>query len=262
MATGGATAFDPDAQAFITAAGITDATQKTAINDLVVGLKADSLWTTMQACYPIVGGSASSHKYNLVNPADTDGAYRLTFTGGWTHNASGATPNGTTGYADTHLAGSAQTVNSVHYSFYSGTATVDVGATRFDLGALTSSLGPQLICATSILGGTQMLSDNTVVRANGTVADGTGFFICSRTDNTTLTAYQNGTSVGTNAGNELVPITDVTDTYYIGARNLNGSPNNYSLRQIEFASFGTGLSSTDVANLNTLVQAFQTTLGR
>ena len=33
--------FDPDAQAFITAAGITDNTQQTAINTLVVGLKAE-----------------------------------------------------------------------------------------------------------------------------------------------------------------------------------------------------------------------------
>jgi hypothetical protein len=38
-------AFDPDAQAFITAAAITDPTQQAAINTLVVDLKGYSIWT-------------------------------------------------------------------------------------------------------------------------------------------------------------------------------------------------------------------------
>lgn len=260
--TAGGTAFDPDAQAFITAAGITDGTQKTAINDLVVGLKADSLWTTLQACYPFVGGTASAHKYNLKDPQDTNGAYRLSFVGGWTHNATGATPNGTTGYANTFLAGSAQTVNSVHYSFYSGTTTVDAGAARFDVGAITGAVGPQMICATSVLGGTQVLADNTSTRSAGTVADGAGFFISSRTGNTALSTYRNGTSINTNPAPETTPITDITDVYYLGARNWNGAANNFSQRLIKFASFGTGLSGANVTAYNTLVQAFQTAIGR
>ena len=92
---------DPDAQAFITAAGITDPTQQSAINTLVVGLKADNLWTSMQAIYPFVGGTASSHKYNLKDPRDLDAAKRLVFNGGWTHNADGITGNGVNTYAET-----------------------------------------------------------------------------------------------------------------------------------------------------------------
>ena len=53
--------FDADAQAFITAAAITNANQQTAINTLVVSLKSYGLWTKMKAIYPFVGGSASSH---------------------------------------------------------------------------------------------------------------------------------------------------------------------------------------------------------
>jgi len=59
-----APAFDPDAQAFITAASITDPTQQSAINQLVVDLKGYNIWTKFKAIYPIVGGSASSHKWN------------------------------------------------------------------------------------------------------------------------------------------------------------------------------------------------------
>jgi len=40
---------DPDAQAFITAASITDPTQQSAINQLVLDLKGYSIWTKMKA---------------------------------------------------------------------------------------------------------------------------------------------------------------------------------------------------------------------
>ena len=93
--------FDADAQAFITAAAITDVTQQNAINTLVVDLKGYNIWTKMKALYPFVGGTASTHKFNLKNPLDTDAAFRLTFSGGWTHSSTGALPNGTNAYADT-----------------------------------------------------------------------------------------------------------------------------------------------------------------
>ncbi len=94
---------DPDAQAFITAAGITDPTQQSAIDALVVGLKADGLWTSMTAIYPFVGGTASSHKYNLKDPRDLNAAYRLTFYGGWVHDSRGIVGNFTNTYADTYI---------------------------------------------------------------------------------------------------------------------------------------------------------------
>jgi len=50
----GGTSLDPDAAAFLTAAGITDPTQQSAINTLVLSLKADGLWTKMKAIYPFV----------------------------------------------------------------------------------------------------------------------------------------------------------------------------------------------------------------
>ena len=40
---------DPDAQAFITAASITDPTQQAAINTLVVDLKGYNIWSKMKA---------------------------------------------------------------------------------------------------------------------------------------------------------------------------------------------------------------------
>ena len=48
---------------------------------------------------------------------------------------------------------------------------------------------------------------------------------------------------------------------YLGARNIGGG-NQYAARECAFASIGDGLTDTDVSNLYTAVQAFQTTLSR
>jgi len=125
---------DPDAQAFITAASITDPTQQAAINTLVVDLKADSLWTKMKAVYPFVGGTSTTHKFNLKNPLDTDAAYRLVFSGGITHSSTGVLPNGTNGLANTYLNPlSKLTNNNLHLSYYSRTNVAAVNPT-FEMG--------------------------------------------------------------------------------------------------------------------------------
>ena len=98
-----APSVDPDAQAFITAASITDPTQQSAINQLVVDLKGYGVWTKMKALYPFVGGTAAQHKWNLKDPRDLDAAFRLTFTNAWTHASTGMTPNGTSAFANTFL---------------------------------------------------------------------------------------------------------------------------------------------------------------
>jgi hypothetical protein len=88
------TITDADAFAFVEAAGVTGETQQSAINNLVTGLKANSIWDKMIAIYPFIGGTAFSHKYNLKNPADTNSAYRILFSGGVIHSSKGVIFNG------------------------------------------------------------------------------------------------------------------------------------------------------------------------
>jgi len=94
-------AQDADAYAFLTAASITNTTQVDAINNLVINLKAAGIWTKMKAIYPFVGGTATTHKWNLKNPLDSDAAFRLVFFGGMTHSSNGILFGGVNGYADT-----------------------------------------------------------------------------------------------------------------------------------------------------------------
>src|SRR3954470_4266935 len=81
--------MDTDATAFVTAASITDRAQKAAVNHYVRRLKFTGIWTKTIAVYPFIGATAAAHKFNLRNPADTDVAFRMIFSGTWTHDVNG-----------------------------------------------------------------------------------------------------------------------------------------------------------------------------
>lgn len=248
--------LDPDAQAFITAAGITNPTQQTAIDTLVLSLKANSLWAKMKAIYPMVGGSATSHKFNLKNPLDTNAAFRLSFVGGWTHSANGALPNGTNAYANSFLVPSAQlSLNSTHISYYSRTT----GATGNCFGAANLGLTNRTLWQFG--GATNYVSIYTLP-ANYffyTGATSLSMLTANRTASTTMNAWQGNVkkATSTNASTALTSV-----AIYFGGNNANGTPDTYSNAQCAFASVGDGLTDTDVTNFYTAVQAFQTTLGR
>jgi len=248
--------LDPDAQAFITAAGITNPTQQTAIDTLVLSLKANSLWAKMKAIYPMVGGTATTHKFNLKNPLDTNAAFRLSFVGGWTHSANGALPNGTNAYANSFLVPSAQlSLNSTHISYYSRTT----GAVGNCFGAANLGLTNRTLWQFG--GATNYISIYTAP-ANYflyTGATSLSMLTANRTSSTLMNAWQGNVKKATST-NLSTALTSVA--LYLGGNNANGTPDTYSNAQCAFASVGDGLTDTDVTNFYTAVQAFQTTLGR
>jgi len=255
----GAVSYDADAQAFFTAAGITDTTQKSAVNQLVLDLKSYNIWTKMKAVWPMVGGSSTTHKYNLVNPADTDAAFRLSFSTGWTHSSTGALPNGSSAYANTFINTSTNlSLNSGHLSFYSRTNSVDA-TIRIDIGSLKST--PNSYSDLAL--GSQNLSyfrfNNTTAYNSVSTTNTEGFYIGSRTASNIIKLFKNSSIIVN--GTALSNATSLTN-FYLGAANSNNSPIYYSNRQCAFASIGDGLSDAEAANFNTAVQAFQTTLSR
>jgi hypothetical protein len=251
-------AYDPDAQAFFTASGLTGATNLTAINQLVVDLKSYGIWTKMKAIYPIIGGNAALHKWNLKDPRDLDVAFRLTFSGGWTHSATGALPNGTNGYADTFLTPSTSLLqNSSHISYYSRTQS---NGLEVEIG---SSTGPNPGDAASLL--EIRTSGTTYYRVNSqgsyitySDADSRAFYIGNRTGVSVVNGWRNSTKVatGTTASSGLS-----NRTFWLGGFNSTGAPY-YSTKECAFSSIGDGLTDTEAANFYTAVQAYQTTLAR
>jgi hypothetical protein len=255
---GGGGGVDPDAQAFITAAAITDPTQQAAINTLVVDLKGYSVWTKMKALYPMVGGTASQHKFNLKNPLDTDAAFRMTFHGGVTHSSNGIT-FATNGYADTKWLPSANsTTSNVSGGAYSRT---NLTADYFLFGSLSLlfeglAIAPKISDGRTFFGANNLISDNA---GDLFLSDTRGLFHSNRDSLTVSRLYKNGVSIRTSTpSSSVAPAFSV----FLGARNYAGTANLYFNGNLAFAFLGDTLTLTEAANLYTAVQAFQTTLGR
>jgi hypothetical protein len=248
---------DPDAQAFITAAAITNPTQQAAINTLVVDLKGYSIWTKMKALYPIVGGTASQHKFNLKDPRDLDAAFRLVFNGGWTHSSTGALPNGTNAFADTKLNPQNNIGGfSIGFGVYIPTAHTNIsghGSWQTTDGTKRSNL-----LQFQAFNYSQITTGTTSAIGAGFLS---GFIIGSRVNSTSNKIYNNGVLLNTNTTNETVSLPDA-NTFSFSYINGSGANTNYGANQLRLGFISTGLTDTEAANFRTAVQAFQTTLGR
>jgi len=259
VSAGGGT--DADAQAFITAAGITDATQQSAINTLVTDLKGYGIWSKMKAIWPFVGGTSSSHKWNLRDPRDLDAAFRLVFSGGITHSSTGVLWNGTNGYGDTKLNAQSNLGQfSSCITYYSRTNNDGV---YIEAGTQNgSNFNPRIIMHIKLNGfGYYDQNDDVTGRitVNLSSTNSTGLYAMSRTANNSAKAYRNGNQIGstnTNTISTALPSQNI----WLGAFNANAPI--YTNRECAFASIGDGLTDTEAANLYTAVQAYQTSLSR
>ena len=247
---------DADAQAFITAAGITDATQQSAVNQLVLDLKSANIWTKMKAIYPIVGGSASTHKWNLKDPRDLDAAFRLTFSVGWTHSNTGITP--TNAYANTFLnPNSVLSSSNNHLSIYLRT---NVEASTVDFGSYSiSGATYYLSLYTRTVGNNMTIANGNTSFPSSANADSRGFFLISKPTSSNASGFRNNTKL---INNQAVGTGITSQNMYLGASNNNGAAGNFSSRQIAYASLGDSLTDTEASNLYTAVNTYQTTLGR
>ncbi len=255
------TVSDSDAQAFINAAIITDTTQANSVNTLVVGLKADGIWSKMKAIYPFVGGTATSHKYNLKDPRDLNAAFRLTFNGGWTHSANGALGNGVNNSAETSLNPlDTLSATSYNYSVYSrnqisGVYAVmvyseeasepDENGAVFYSGTMSllfdnySAFGMQIQYGTEGFPNKFYASTNTVG------------FINVNNDAGTISLYKNG------AAQILTGAPYAVDLPNRSIQLAAPAP-----MQLAFSTIGDKLTPTESLNLYNRIQAFQTSLGR
>ena len=251
-------AIDPDAQAFLMAAGIVDATITSAINNLVVGLKGASLWTKMKAIYPFVGGTATTHKFNLKDPRDLDVAFRLTFFGGITHSANGVQGNGTNGYANTHFLPSINGISaSWSHSIYTNSALSN--ANYVEIGCFDGTNSISIYSRFTDTNGyfEAFSTSNRIVISNQTEI---GNLLVSRIASNDLRAYANGAQIGstiTGASGSLPSIELNIMRYNRASGDLR-----YSARPLQFTHIGEGLTDTEAANFNTAIQALQTTLSR
>jgi len=252
---------DPNAQVFITAAGITDTTQQNAIDQLVIALKAANIWTKIKAAYPMVGGTATTCKWNLKDPQDTNAAYRLSFVGGGTFSTNGYLPNGTNAYAETYLAMSVIAQDNGHMTYYSRSSGA-IYNNRYCMGFYHTPFD-NLTGIQPTVSGVQygwMNSFGSGTPAVLSAANTLGFLGTTRLLSTGNKTFKN-TSISALA-NQTSRSTASTTTYYIGSCNNSSTLDFFGNFECAFASIGDGLTDAEISAFYTAVQAFNTTLGR
>ena len=233
--------YDVDALAFfarVTAAGGSlTLTEKTATNQLVLDLKANSLWTPMKAIYPMVGASAAACAQNLKSSSFTG-----TFTSGWTFASTGATANGVSTSMTTSLIPSANFADEkISFSTYLSSYTIGVSI------ATTNSRMYEWRANSAI----SIYASSGVTVTNNSQ----GMGICNRNNISQIEYKQQSNS--TQVVNQIYegPAVDQFNIgSFTGVLNADGI--------FKFVHIGTNLTTAQQTALYNSVQAFQTTLSR
>ena len=243
---------DPSAQDFITAASITDGTQQNAINQLVLDLKSYSIWDKMYAIYPMLGGNAASHSYNLIDTT----LFQLSFFGGWVHTSTGALPNGTNAFANTGWFQNnfPETDSNSTIGFYSGTSTDG----NVDMGGFTSGA---YILRSRYLNLFGAYNQGTSTYSTVANIDGSGLYSISRVVSTKIAMYKNGVLVSNPNNNSTSGF--VFSQLQLSAYSTTSTPSViFGSKEHRLSFIAQGLTDTENANLYTAIQAYQTTLSR
>ena len=247
--------LDGDAINFINASGISGQNEIFAINNLVVNLKYSGLWGKFLAIYPFVGGTADTHKYNLINPSQ----YTITFGGTVTHDSNGITGNGTDGYYDTGITTADISQDDNAHMIYIRT---NVNEGKSDFGYFTADRGWQTTSRATDIHITRNYSNNAG-RDFETNTNSIGLFSNTRTSSASYIKGKNktyktvtSTSLSYNP-TPAIPILGTCLALGAATRGFYASKN-YALTAVGNSGFTTAQISTFV-DIN---QTFQTTLNR
>lgn len=248
---------------FIAATGISDVGIIAALTNMEAELTAAGLiayggTSIIKALYPFVGGTAGTHKYNFMDARDLDAAFRLTFYGGWTHASTGAQPNGTNGYADTHFVPSVDaSLNSIHLSYYSRT---DNNTGDVEIGSY-SALGSETYTLIRFSDGNKYRSLNRGGSVGGgTISRTDGFMIGTRNNSATEEYYFRNSLVSSESASSSSASSK--SLFLGGYQNPSGISAAYTNRECAGATLGLGLNSTQAGQLYTAIQNLNTALGR
>jgi hypothetical protein len=251
--------FDVDALAFfnavVNAGGSLTNLEKNVTNQLFLDLKNNSLYTKINAFYPLVGGSANSCKFNMKFPNDNNASHRLTFFGGWLYNSTGITPNGTTAYANTYLNPLVHlTQNSVSIGVYckNMAGAIDRAAIGVNNGVSYIQLYPR--GAGNVFYGD--LNDNG---STSTANSYTATLLAVSRINSTQKIHSIGgvNTIKTNSSNGVI-----NNTIFLGARSTSGTANSFFNTEIKTCYISSGLTTTELTLLNSIITTFNTSLGR
>ena len=230
-------------QNYIDNVAILTTNQQTAVTNLYNSLDTDGILPKLFALYPLVWGTATANKWNLVNPLDTDAAFRITWSGTVTHNATGVKSDGTTGYGDTHwIPSNETTINDFAFGVYK-TGTEANGTSRGYIGNGYNGTVMGWIADAEIA---EMAGSNDKFPAGQLQQEG---FLCATRDITNPSYYINGVYQANKYSNGSIATNSTNILRYTGGLPILES-------ELKLIFISRALTETDVANINTAFNTF------
>lgn len=247
-------AYDSDASAYFTSAGITNADQKKSINSFVTGIKGLGLWSNM-AAWPL--RQDQNNNTSTAKSLGGLGSYNLSFSGSPTIGTDGITTNGSTQYGLATIGSANLRTYSIIYiqkmladggNWYSYGGGGAAGTGNFSINV--SSTGGR---------GLGVTQPNLNLSNNGT-SNGTGFYeVAFSGGSTTFSAWTiggNNTAISGSWGNTAgSPNLLSVGVSYTNIETIYGPIN------AQFAcamTFNTALSKAQHDSINSV---YKTTLG-
>jgi len=238
-------AFDADALAYITAVETEDGQAlesgvRTAINDFVVGCKADGIWGAIKASCILAGARTLTAALKpLVGTAPTS----FNFVSGDYNRKTGLVGNGSTKYLDSNRNNNADPQDNNHNAVFINTLS---GLGQSYLGAGLTDSGANALFTSA--------SANIITRSrnqqsgpgNSTATHVAGLYAHSRAASTVYTARIGGVNYTNNQASQGV----FNGNILVFARGTTASPQNLSTGRLAFYSIG---ESINLAQLNTRV---------
>lgn len=256
--------FHVRSKAFFTAleggGDVLNVPQKNALDRLVRDLSGEpnanyatlDTWSKIKALYPVIGGTSTAHKWNLIDPRDLNAAHRMTFVGSPTHSANGISVNGVNQYGNTNLE-------------LTSLPTFDRGASIY-IRSEGASGNPWIfgVYGGAGLFGLRITQPGAIgaVGANNlqntTAGASRPAYSLSLTSASVAKVYNNGSAVLT-----LTPATTtLSGNVFVGCLNNGGSPAFFTPFEFSFFSLQNGLSAAEEAAFYNAIQSYQTALER
>jgi hypothetical protein len=249
--SGSGSSYDADALAFFTAnIMLTDSAKKTKINQLFLDLKSYNLYGKFYAIYLLNLGSSIKNKFNIINPIDSDSAFRLQFSSGFTYDNIATTPNGSNSFAKTFLTPSTvYTDNTFHLSAY---GTTNVTDSRYEIGGWN---GDNALVFKYRTGGNAYLGLDSGNYLNSGVSINTNCFL--------LGNYIGGVSSITRNNTQLVnqsrSFNKSQMPFAIFGSNRSSDYSTlteFSKLPMSIVTIGKGLTTQEITDLNTCIQTY------
>lgn len=270
----GYTPTDTDAIAYIseveTQGGTLSDTDKEAIDDLYIGLKADSIYTKLKLMYPFMGGTPDSHTINGISPTDADSTitWQIALTGSANHDSAGITIPASTEGAGT-ITDSPSTIltdiNDASWGYYYSNA---VDANGFIIGQSASSVGTGIRFQAyhetngTTTGVVYSAFGNATFASYNNGATPLGMWIGSRTSSTSVVLYKNGSSVGSSGESNTGASLNTNSFVFFNADTYGAGTTNEVRGTFGFLFVGEGLNGTQAGNMDSRISTFLTAVGR